>query len=836
MAAERRIKHPLRENSYFTFEQRQFPEDPEYRIIGRNVPARDVDRIDGSGLFMRDISLPGMLYAKWHTSPYAHARVKRIDADGARSMKGVIDVLTCDDPDVRDLFVLSFFDTQSANIKRPDLAFVLPCEAVYEGQPVGVAVAAETEALADEALRHVKVEWEELPFVVDQDEALRPDAPVAQLFRGQSGNAVDPAAAGLAPFAPWTPPGSTKCERGDLERGFREADRVIEFELRAGTNGWGGGGVEPLAALAYIHDGYLDLWTRANVNSPVLPGPVPMIPEGTVVPLAAKLAGIPLNRVRVHVPYSGSSFGGINWNANHALPVALAVIFARRTGRPVMALADWTSFSGISNEESGHYWFKVGFREDGTVTAVWVRSNASWGTSALTIPGCDKLYKSTAIENCRCESVFPYVNKAPVACYKHGSTEAIVFNEVFSRVAAALGKSPMEVALKNDGSFGRPMHEMDEMKRKQGFPTRDSLREVVTAVREASGWDEIWHPPGTKRLPNGKYHGVGFAWLEQWRPAPVNSVAVGLSAGLHFMSDGTAVIKGLRNPVGNHEEDTYCQIVAEEAGLRYEDVVMDHEYNEASLEKPGGSAGLAMNSIIMKELGMNAKRRILEVAALHMGKKPEELEVLDSVVFERANPGNRISVADLVKLYPIKFAGGVWATGEKTVRASELPPTPMEVRYWGRQAAVLEVEVDPDTGKIDIKRLVIANDVGRVINPASVAGQQYGGAYMGIGRAMTEEIVYDPNTGVKLNDNLTWYHVLTMADVFRIDAIAVETGLGYGAYGNMGVGEDPNALTRSLLRSAVYNALGVWVDEDPITPDRVLKALGKANLRAEASR
>ncbi|MGC8773600.1 MAG: molybdopterin cofactor-binding domain-containing protein, partial [Conexivisphaera sp.] len=310
-----------------------------------------------------------------------------------------------------------------------------------------------------------------------------------------------------------------------------------------------------------------------------------------------------------------------------------------------------------------------------------------------------------------------------------------------------------------------------------------------------------------------------------WRPAPLNPITAGYYAELHFLNDGTAVIKGLRNPVGNHEKSTYCQIVAEESGLRYEDVTMDHESNEAVLETPGGSIGMARNSAIMKELGMKARQRILEVAAEHMNERPEELEVRDSVVFEKTNAGNRITVADLVSRYPAKFAGGVWATGETLIRATEIPPSSMEVRYWGRQAAVLEVEVDPDTGKIYLKRLAIANDLGRVINPGGVAGQQYGGAYMGLGRAMTEEIIYDPVTGVKLNDNLTWYRVLTMADIFRTDTIAVETGLGYGAYGNIGIGEDPNALTRSLLRSAVYNALGVWVSEDPITPDRVLRAL-----------
>lgn len=845
MAAERRIKRPLRENSYFAFEQWQFPEDPEHRIIGRNVrPKEDVDRITGKGLFSHDIVLPGMLYAKWYISPYAHARVRKINIDNIKSMPGVHDILTCSDPDVQmvgspeGLAAVSVFRTKDISMKRPDIAFVLPCEAFHEGQPVALAVAAESPDICDYALSKAGIEWEELPFVVDRDEAMRPGAPIAQLFRQQESNIVDPIAADLAPWLPWVSRETMGCERGDLRKGFEESDAIIEFELKTGINGWGGGGIEPFAAVAYLHEGHLDLWTRALLSAPISPGSIPGsgLNEHSMVAYAASLAGVSLSNVQVHIPYSGSSFGGINWNGNHAIPTLLATILSKRTGRPVMVLADWTSFSAITNEEAGHYWFRVGFKKDGTITALELKSNANWGTAGLVIPGCDKLYKSTAIRNCRCASIgFPYLNVPPAACYKHGSLEAIPFNEVFSRVAAALGKDPIEVALKNDGIFGNPMHpDGDHVKRTLGLPLRDSLVEVIEAGKSAINWGEKWHPPGTKRLPNGRYHGLGFAWLEEWRPAPSRPALPAARAVLNFSSDGTVLIRGLRVPIGNHEKSTYCQIVAEEAGLRYEDVTMDHEYNGSFLEPGNGARGLARNAAIMKELGVKAKIKILEVASEYFHKKAEELDVVDGIIFERMNSNNKISVADLVKIDYNKFSGEITADGESVIKASDASVT--KNPYFGRQAAFLEVEVDPDTGKIDIKRLVIANDLGRVINPGSVAGQQYGGAYMGIGRAMTEEIVYDPNTGVKLNDNLTWHRVLTMADVFRVDAIAVETGLGYSAYGNIGVGEDPNALTRSLIRSAVHNALGVWVDEDPITPDRVLKALGKANLRAEASR
>jgi len=838
-AEHRRIKRPLRENPYLVFEQWQFPEDPEFKVIGRYVEPKDGRKITGRELYMRDIKLPGMLYAGWLTSPYAHALVRSVDADAIRSMPGVRDVLTCKDPDLHvegsPEGLAAAGELEPLNVKRPEIAFVLPCEAVFEGQPVGVAVAADNMRSLYDAIwaARSKVNWEELPFVVDRDEALRPDAPVAQLFRGQETNAVDPKSAGLLPFVPWVPSGTSRWEMGNPDEGFRQADGIVEFEVKANVNMWGGGGVEPWAAIAWLHDGHLELWIRNQVprKTGLFEGLESPPPKGLTMEVAAAVAGVPLSRVKVHIPYFGTSYGGMNWNGYSVIPTLLAILFSRRTGRPVMVLADWSSWSGIIGEEEGRYRFKVGFKRDGTITAVEVRSNVTWGIAGLTMPGSWKIVESTSIKNFRVEGVYPYTNKPPAACYKHGTTECLVLNEVFSRVAAALGMDPTELALRNDGSMGLPMHpDLDEIKAAQGFPVRDSLREVVEAGKRAIDWDHKWHRPGAMRLPNGNYHGIGFAWCPEWQVAPWHSVSpdTAFQVGLFLNEDGTAVIRGLRALVGNHEPSTYAQIVAEESGLRYEDIEFDHEFQDAVLSPPSGSNGLVWNSALMKELGMRTRQKLLEVAGKHMGKEPGELDVKDGVIYEKANPGNSISVGSLVAKYREHFAGGIWATGRSALKGTLIPPSPMEAHSWGRQAAFVEVEVDPETGRIEVKNVVIVNDVGRVVNPGSVAGQQYGGVYMGISRALGEEIIYDPNTGVKLNDTLAWYYVPTIADVYPVHAIAVETGLGYGAYGIMGVGEDPAALTRAALRSAVHNAIGRWVNEDPMTPDRVLRALGRA--------
>lgn len=813
----RRLTRPLRENPYFTFLIWSFPEDPEFEIIGKPVPPKDYEKVIGRAVYTSDVKLPGMLYAKWLLSPYAHARVKSVDVSALKDLPGVIDVLVCGDPSLASPRHPEGIGAGMSPL-CPDWAFVLPSEAVFEGQPVGVAVCAESPEICDKALKLVKVEWELLPFILDRDEALKPDAPITQFFRNQRDNIVRE-----LPMSG----GETKYIQGNIEEGFKEADRIIEFEIRCGVNV--PAGVEPFHCVAWLHDGYLDLWITHQ------------LPQGMMLAVwpAAAVAGVPMNRVRVYQAYKGATFGGVTFIGNGAIPVILATLFSKRTGRPVKVLADWTNFSGITCEEEGRYTIKVGFKNDGTITAVQILSNVTHGYAGLTIPGSKKLPRASAIKNIYCESVYPYVNKAPAVCYKHGTAEVIPFVEIFNRVAAELGMDPTEVALKNDGCYGRPMHpDMDEIKREMGFPVRDSLRECIEAGKRAIGWDEKWHPPGAKRLSNGRYHGIGFAWTKVWRAGP--EVPFKHYACVFFRRDGTVVIKGQRSLVGVSEPTTYCQVFAEESGLRYEDVTFDNQFLEAPMMTPGGSGGLQWNSAIMKELGVKTKQKILEVAAKHLKKQPHELDVRDSVVFEKANPQNKIHVRDLIARYYHEFHAGIWADGWSYVRGIEERPRfimpgieeelkqKQKVYFWGRQAAFMEVEVDPETGEVEIKNLVIVNDVGKVINPHGVAGQQVGGVYMGLGRAWTEEIIYDPLTGVKLNDDLSQYYVLSMGDIFPIHCIAVETRLGFGAYGNFGIGENPCCLIRAALRSAIYNAIGKWINEDPITPDKILKALGKA--------
>jgi CO/xanthine dehydrogenase Mo-binding subunit len=208
--------------------------------------------------------------------------------------------------------------------------------------------------------------------------------------------------------------------------------------------------------------------------------------------------------------------------------------------------------------------------------------------------------------------------------------------------------------------------------------------------------------------------------------------------------------------------------------------------------------------------------------AFFPNKKPEELDIKDSVIFEKAHPESKKTLAQIAEA--LTYYLFVWDyTMAHTGRGG------VEHEYgMVRQAHFVEIEVDPDTGGIEILKQVSVNDGGKVINPDAFNGQQYGGAYMGLSRSTKETLYFDPKTGLALNDNLIGYPVNVMNDVASIDCAIVETGLGYAPYGSCGVGEDGGACNHTIMPTAVYNAIGKYVDSEPVTPDKILKALGKA--------
>jgi xanthine dehydrogenase molybdenum-binding subunit len=302
--------------------------------------------------------------------------------------------------------------------------------------------------------------------------------------------------------------------------------------------------------------------------------------------------------------------------------------------------------------------------------------------------------------------------------------------------------------------------------------------------------------------------------------------------------------------VGLVAETAYCHIAADELGMRYEDVVLrPHKDTGFALMTPDGSCNLCTNGWVVRRAARKARQELLEFAAngyqektlssppAFPGYQPEDLDVKNSVIYVKKDPSVQKPVKDVVRevqcvqwwSHPQIFARGWKQAGswtDPTGKASEQLVDYSKRPHLCRQAHFMEVEVDTETGQIEITKVVNANDVGKAINPDAVEGQQYGGSVMGVSRVRTEEMVYCPASGVILNGNLIDYKINTIVDSGPIDTIIVETGMGYGPYGSTGIGEDVATMVPFAFYGAVHNAIGKWVDL-PATPDKILKALGK---------
>jgi CO/xanthine dehydrogenase Mo-binding subunit len=770
---------------------------PQGGVIGmRRVRRQDgLDKASGKAVYARDVQLPGMLYAKPMCSPFAHAKIKGMDTSKAEALPGVRAVLRYDDPE---------FGNNKTEISRQyphqkRLYEFLWDTAYNYGQQVGVVVCADSQSIVDEALRLIKAEWEELPFILDWEKALEPGAPLLRPDENSKDNIEL----------------ELDFVHGNVEDGFKKADHIIEWKAVAEEDVWAG--VEAMVAVAEWNGDYLNVWQHGQ--------------HPTMVQCELKRYTT-MDKIFVHSPYNGALFGGITFLGAPEAMAMYAAILSKRTGKPVKMLHDGSHFDG-AEEKMGSYFFKVGYKDDGSVTALDLLTYYSAQTVHDQIV---KFRESGKCHDIHHHDIQPFINRAQPVCYKHGAPACYVQSQVYGHVADALKMDPTKVALINDGCEGISMSDVAAIKKDYGFdPTRDSLKEVIEIGKKAIDWDNRWHEPGTKLLPNGKYHGIGFMWTIGW-----NGTSVGaLNTGILMRVDGTVNILAHRADIGTAPHTTYSQVVADEMGMLYKDVTLNmaDEIMGFEIVAPGGSHGLVSNIPGMVLAARQARQMLLEYAvksespnakAVFPDKTPAELDIKESVIFEKSNPANRVPVATVVNRF-FRCSSMGYTNCPFFVRV--MPPR-VDSAYkkynMVRQCYFMEVEVDPDTGQVDVVKVVVVNDVGRAINPDMCNGQQYGGTYMGVSITFNEQIFYDPATGVKLNDNLISYPAATVLDCGDIDTHLVETGLGWSVYGTCGIGESAAACVRVLGPPAIYNALGVYIDDLPVSPDKILRALKKA--------
>jgi CO/xanthine dehydrogenase Mo-binding subunit len=786
---------------------------PEGGYVGRRGlrPKESPEKVTGRAIYTNDIYLPGMLYAKPYRSPYAHARIKKMDSRPAEALPGVWAVIRYDDQDI------DFSDCWKP--MRGTLWFgwtdsILPDTATCQGMMMGALVIGDSEEICDQALKLIGqgIEWEQLPFILDIEQTIRPGSPIVRPELNSQNNL-------------WKD--KIILNMGDVEKGFAASDHVIEFnDIKQEDDVWAG--VEPGCMVARWVGEDLEFWFHGQYIAVDLPAIVsPPFKSDPTKP----------RKLKLHTPYNGGSFGG-NTIGICAHLAKMAVIAARKTLRAVKVVDDYAmSWDGISYEVgTAHY--KVGFKNDGTIVAIRIDSLQKTG-----LPLVEKFKDSLKTPNILFHEVQAYWNRSHQECWKDGGANCTFVNLIINRVAAYLNMDPTVVQLLNDGADGHDMAWLTEhVKKPNGMPLTDSLKEVIEAGRKAFDWDHKWHAPGARRLPNGRMHGVAFYAVTSWNSLLTRSAAPGIAVE----SDGTATIYYRRPDCGQSAPTTYCQVVADECGLRYADVNIEFiDYFHFDSSSPAGSFGTSFNTYGLLVNARKMKKLILEYALkappafpgrlnsppstspFFPGKTIEELDIKESIIFEKANPQNALPVRRITSAFSgnMFLQQGPFFVGEWIPQ----PPHVEETFPMARQCVFVEVEVDTETGQIEITKLVHPYDVGQSINPDVNDQQMCGGAYQGLGVAGSEAIYYDPRTGVKLNDNLIGYPVLTVLDVGPIESPIIQSHLGWTTYGAFACSEAGKAVTAAaLLNTAVYNAIGRWIEETPVTHERVLKALGKA--------
>jgi CO/xanthine dehydrogenase Mo-binding subunit len=783
--------------------------------MSRTITRQDAfERVSGQAVFTRDVNFPGMLYAKILQAPYAHARITRIDTSKAAALMGVRDILRYDDPDIE-------FDNETLpgfEMSRNYNLLTLPRTSEFYQHPMGVVVVADTEEICDRALRLLEIEWEERPFILDMEESLKPAAPKIM----PEVKFMNPAA--KEPNTVLT----DRAEFGNVEKGFAEADKVIEYKITRARNT--PAGVEPIVCVAQWRGDFLDLWVHHQDLPHAALTSTNTVREQRRAPLAE------WTKITITMPYQGSWYGGLSWLSYSYAFVRLAAILAKRaSGKPVKLLWDESGFY-CGGDDAGTYRCKVGVKADGTITAY------HWHMLGIRNPAIEKTHVSTKIPNILGTQEWALINTGHNMCYRHGTHACCPHNVMFTRVAAELALDPTEVALKNDGCAGHDWDWVTRYQKDNGFPQRWSLKEVLDKGKKAMDWDRKWHPPGTKTLANGRMHGLGFIHVNEWHwhaPSP------GISFGCLTLRNGKVAIIAVRCDMGIDTESGARLAVASEVGLKYEDTVLQERRTDNSnyfLWQVGGSFGTGYINTQLILAARELRQKILEYAVkpkpglfisperppLFPGKKPEDLDIQDSMVFEKANPANRKTVREVADAW--------WAQdpaifhpvppGNTFGYTSDGTPDP-QTYAMARQAHFIEVEVDTDTGMVEVTKIVCVNDVGHLFNPEGAYAQQYGGAVMGLGRSGTEEHLFCPRTGVALNYDLIGYHIGTMNDYPVVEGLINESHLGYAAYGAYGIGENIGASMAGITVSAIHNATGAWVMDYPTTPDKVLKALGR---------
>ena len=776
------------------------PRVPRQFIGGYRPRIDGVEKAHGRAPYADDEiserNYPGLLHARVLRCPYPRARIKHLDTTKAAALPGVKAILTYQDPEVARLRPTNAGWTDAVDTVSYDKMMwtkfrdrrVLGDYGTWAGDELGVVVAAESEMIAEQALRLLEVKWEQLPFVLDPLDAMKPGAPVLHPQIAEH-NVLPPDPVGGP---------DVFLSKGDVELGFAAADVVIEMDTSHHNPTQGS--LDPWCCVADWEEGRLTVFSNSYAA------------DQTRMHVSQMLE-MPIHKVRVISKYVGGQFG--RGDTGDQPFFIFTALLAKKAGRPVK-FKHTRRDSFHDTRQGALYHCKVGATADGKITALHFKSigdigaHADHSVFALKFAPAEVSDAALApIPNIKMESYAVYTDRIP-GCMMRGvgnSQFNFIFGRMIDGLAERLGMDPIELALKN---FGHAW----------GVCPDKSLTAVLETGAARIGWAEKRHKPGQGPLYEGAIRrGVGFSmhpgWHAEWQEERRGQV----QAKITLHPDGTVTLDAPTVETGTGSNTCNVLGCAEALGflgVRPEDIrwvsTVDTDNGMRDCVQTDSAVSFLQSEVLVVA-AQQLKQKLLDLAAPVLGVPADQLTVTGGQIHA---PGHSLSVKELLwkgDLVPLSVMVSRRPSGTKT-----------GVPYI---ASFAEVEVDTGTGRTQVLKLVIINDCGTVMYASGAESQQIGGQVMAIGEALTEELIYDPVRGVPLNFNFIDYKMPTILDMPAIDPVLLEVWRGAGEYGACGIGEGTLTCSPRAIANAVYNAIGARVDELPLTPEKVLRALGK---------
>ena len=755
-----------------TMEPAKTEVERKYKVIGTRPIRHDgVDKVTGRAVYGADVQLPGMLHGKVLRSPHAHARIKSLNTEKAEALYGVKAVMTAADfPDA---------GSRTANLGelgevplKPMCDNVMASDkAVYHGHAVA-AVAATSPHIAEEALKLIEVEYEVLPPVMDVLKAMEEDSPLLHddLYTDELGEKS---------AKPSNVASHSRHVLGDINQGFAAADHILEREYRCATVHQGY--IEPHAATAMWNpDGYLTLWVTTQGAF-------------TVRTSVHQILEIPVSKLKVIPTEIGGGFGG-------KIPVygePVAAVLSRKARRPVKVVMDRTEvFQGTGPTSGSYVKLKMGITNEGRITAAeaMLAYEAGGYPGSVVSLGGICMFAPYNVENLTIDMYDVVVNKPKTAAYRAPGAPNSEFAAecMIDEFCQILDMDPMEIRLKNGAKEGDIQC--------HGIPhPRIGCLETTEAARDCEHYQTPLEGPNRGR-------GVASGY---WVNAGLTS-----SVTARLNGDGTVTLQEGSTDIGGTRTSIAMQL-AEVLGIPVEDVIPSVADTDSVgyTEVTGGSRVTFATGWAAYNAGQAIRSQLIEQAAEVWKVDKDQVSLADGEISTTNGDSRTMTIKELAADLSQK---GIDIGTRQTV-------TPQN--HGGAYAThIVDVELDPETGKVTILRYTAVQDAGRAIHPSYVEGQMQGGVVQGIGWALNEEYFYN-EAGHLMNASFLDYRMPTSLDLPMIETIIVEVPNPGHPYGVRGVGEVPIVPPQAAVSNAIARAVGVRLGDLPMSPQRVVKAL-----------